>query len=414
MEKGIPAVLRGNKRPEVAGSAAACLASTVGLLHWLLVGGSSTPAQLRELHPVMGAAVQLLHLLMVGSSCSGRCSCCLQPAPGQRSQPAPVLAFRRADSSLPTAHAEAAAVSTAALIGQVLFKLPQLSTSICIDEADERVLVRSGGLQAQLQQLAWLVVHARRPRAAAAASASVARCSDPGAFLDDAAKAALVPLAGQAAADLPQALVSAAKDLLLRLEATLTEARPAPTCKRCTPQQLRLIVEAVTSFPDTALAAACDHSGTWCLLWRVLVEGSKTLNWRWLPGAMAPAAPAMVAWVLAAAQQLRDAGGGGASEGAAYLADAVLHAVAALGECGALQDPAQDPALTQQLLGAAELAMRSPSQVPRHAMAATNLPLRILTVSGGGGGKAGAHPRGGGGAGSGSHSLVALHMSVLA
>jgi hypothetical protein len=353
------------------------LSAAAGLAHLLINGCSDLPA----VDPAMGIS---------------SCSCSLAGAPAadaplalQRAA-AGSLAFQQGGTPMPAGE----------VIGSILSHVSTLCEHQCQGDVNRVKVASRGGLQLVLQDIALRVAHARQQRAAAAAGnsgasssggggSSVPSCADLGVFVGEADAAAIplsiAPIPGPAAS--LQLLVSWATTTLSRLQQM---EGCAPTCARCTPEQLCLLVEAATLYPDEALAAVggssiggelqslaevqCNALGD---LAEILLDQEQAWA-RFLPAFMQRAVPALSAWAVAAARQL--AGASGDPDARRHLAQALLMAtcLVLLRPGGVLPAPGNHPgAPIAELAAAAELAMRG---APTPFMPAALLGVDVLKV----------------------------------
>jgi hypothetical protein len=326
-----------------------CLGALLDLLQ-LVCGRRCFPANVL---PHALATVEVANLLYNGGRCSGRgtCSCCLAGSPGRSQEPSGLP--RQLDMHH-IMHVNA------------LQQMQGQRTA-----ADCALLASKGGLLLELQDASVSLMQMRRHRAAVrggSGAASIPQCADVAAFLGPVATGSLPSLAPEWQAG-PEQLLLQGDMLLTALSTTLT-LPGEPPCSACAPNQLLLVVEAACHYPEQALQWAGDHLTLLRKLATLLADNQAA--WApWLPTFLARAAPALSAFVLAAAQQLQETGSSAASaaqlpgpnsgNARADVAAAVLHAVSTL-LClpgGALHAPAQHKKLpVDQLLGAAESALR--------------------------------------------------------
>jgi hypothetical protein len=320
------------------------------------------------------AATDLAHLLYNGSDCTiaGSCSCCLASG-ASASSPAPVLSMSRV-GSLVTMDFNRCEVPGGALFSTILHRLclvyTDSITSVHQDAAFRRTAASKGGLLLEAQHLAQLVAQTRDLRAFLLAqrgssrrrggggSGGVPGCADPAAFLgaECAAQLAHVPPPPGLEEEPARLQLQHANSL-----AALLAAAGAPQCPICTPEQLLLLIEAAlgggTTYPDAGIDGD-SMPEVLGAVYRLLPDSCVA----WLPGFLQRAAPALSAFVLAAAQQLpTDAFISPAQK--AYLATTTVQAAALLmvpagGALHSLQLPS-DAFTPARLLGCAELALRS-------------------------------------------------------
>ena len=363
------------------GSAACCLDY---LTLWLAQQHQHEAA--RDL-PTVAAAVELASLLINGghtSTVPRECSCCLAGGSGSgsgRSDALPILAPGRAGRSMPIAHWKGLTFPTAHYIYFVLKWLAVLQVRVIpafevgareLQHASVDLLASKGGHLLLLQQIALSLAEARHCRAATAVSSATAAggvippaCADLKAFLGQVDGRAMAALQGMMLRQSP-AVAFEAPLLTCRYMFLFNDVRH-PACDRCWPQQLMLAVEAATTYP----VQGAQHSMLHQLL--SVMDSLMQLHasqWQaWMPAAfMARALPSFVAWVPAAAQQLRTcwSGGAAAAPRSSYndreLACAVLHVAGILlMQPGGLLHPTPcHPEVLEQLVACAELALRLP------------------------------------------------------
>jgi len=404
------------------GSVARCLECFV---NWLLrvEGERGLSKRGSGLHPVAPEAMALASALIHGSAARrGNCCCCLASA-SFRGDGAPVLALSAAGSSLRFGHLEGVAQPAARIIYNLLDLLVGLQSDMCVQymiaqkggqvsggssaeqlAADLRLLAIKGGHLLLLQHAALWLARERQRRAAggggpqAGSRRRVARGSGgstssgagSGAGAADPACADLAAFLGPADGGGPAAMLAAWQEeeqeeqqgaspsealelqmqvirmILMHLDRVNREDS-ACLCRRCTAQQLLLVVETVAGQPFRD-AAQLDKLGSTLGLMGGLLQLPAFAAFA--AGFMRAATPSLSAWALAAAHQLRTASGAGAAatspSGGSWqlgLSGAVLHASAMLMlQPGGLLHPADpcEPAVAGQLLTCAELALRTP------------------------------------------------------
>jgi len=432
--EGIQAAAPASSSMVEQGSAALCLVRLAGMVDSV---PADKPAEAAALLPATTAALTLGSRLIYGDrGTSGPlgCSCCLmagssrsaaagssggsgsfRAAGGSGAAAAPVLSLQRA--TLPLPHCQESSHELSHGTGDTLGSILRLLSCLHVKAltADHHPLAgHRGGWLLVLQQFALKLLHLRQQRAAGAqqggrscsgsassssntASSLPPSCADPvAAFLCGAGPAALDALTlGQPAADVM--LLVYAIDVMGLLQDTV--ASGAQMCPRCTAEQLLLVVEGATALPHLALTLVDSHGNVF-RPFKTMVEG-KAGVWPWLPAFHQKAAPALAAWVVAAAQQLpvrhawggAAACGGGSSSGETAAAELGLHVISMLST--ALHGLARAPhphrhlgVPLEQLLGCAERALRMQPAWKDQALC-IDFGLGVVMVSRGG--------RGGGG-----------------
>ena len=392
--------------------------ATQCLVQWLSAGPK------RGMLPAAPPAMELANLLINGpgavehcqSAPPRNCSCCLaRSCSGRgttRTGTAPVLALSGAGGLLLVGHVQTLPGFDCPMprLSALLEHLAQLVTGTMqgsdgSDEDDQgvaanlRLLASKGGFLLFAQYFALRLAQARRARASAASarskragrgssgsssssggdSGSAAACADLAAFLqgqeDSGLMAEVVRCWGRqrTEAEVLRAPAQIARCFCAYLDCLVTDSTPA--CPTCTPEQLLLAVEAAAGFPtqpgpgEDSNKADQHHQALMCNLLGTLSDQSK--NAAWAPALMVRATPSLSAFVVAAAKQLRasECQGAAASTTIATwrsrLAGAVLHAGGMLTCPGGLLRPeAHEPAVLEQLLACAELALRCWARQP--------------------------------------------------
>ena len=399
------------------GSAACCLVELLQLLYWTRRGDPQASGRRGMLRCTL-KATELSHLLINGRLPSHplTCNCCLADSASDAasgSRVVPILSFSRAGQLMPTAHSDMVPLASGAVIQSVLSRLCSLRP------AAQPGGIQAGGLLLELQSLALRVLQLRQLRAARAqpsgggggssgggssgggdgsngssgggcssrGSADAApSCADLAMFIGQADAAAWPAPAAAWQAAPAKALVEQAALVVTALNAA-SEAVSGGACRRCSPQQLALVVDAVSLFPDQAMQpqqvapllrrVLSQLSAAWGVL-----SGNKQPAWR--QAALRHIVPALSGWLLAAAKQLPTRGSsapdapsaeatipgtaGGASNGggasnqpAAALADAMLHAACLLVVGGALEPAQHRDSRPRRLLLCVESALRVPA-----------------------------------------------------
>jgi hypothetical protein len=416
-----------DKLRALQGSAACCLHNLMSLTLTTTGAGRGVPAvppaeQLRRTLPLLDLACILVH--GAPASPPGTCSCCLPGGGGGGGRDGglqPVLAFSRAATPLPEVHpSRDSPQQTLTLLHDIAAGLMGLQWWCWMDQQPQyqvtttRLLASKGGLLLGLQFCALWLVQVRRQRAAGSRRSSIPGCADVAPFIGDPARIPDHPTSEPGAHSWQ--LQMAAAHLLRTLADSWMPA--APTCVRCAPQQLLLLVEAATLQPETTrhpAATATQTARVTLIAAGSVLQAMRALFYAlsrnpmacmpFMPAFMKAAAPTLSAWVLETAQQLvpcspasgRGPDAAAASCGAdcgtcaaccalrtAYLAQAVAHAAAVVlaFPYGVLATPQLHRRLqapVQELLAAAQLAMCTlPAELEEAEAASTR---RAYTVT---------------------------------
>ena len=390
--QGLTALVTASTDMSEHGTAAAC----VGNVYDLLLSGAFQENRPGSLLPSVAAAVALGDLLIHGGSDSSgsdqpsTCTCYLisSAAAAAAGGVEPVLGLRRAHSRMPGCHGAPAASRTGPKTCRAVAQLSslQMMTELTDIPADHYLVTSRAALALCLQHTAMCLLHLRHQRPAGAGSnissggggGAGSSCANPAAFLGSFDVAGCDPQADEWGGP-TDPLMKLAHQLMYLL--TVQLAPGAPTCPRCAPEQVLLIVGALTAHPDQARCALLSTLS-------FLVQGRP-----WQAAFMRRAAPTLSAWVVAAAQQLpvsAAAAGAGASaissEAAAapHMTEAVLEVVRLIVQLpgGVLQAPdgpeEQQAQQLEQLLACAERALRCSAGGERAK--SVGLALEVLQV----------------------------------
>jgi len=394
-------------------SAAHALFYLCNMLHYCCAGSDGA-----SMRPPVTAAIQLADHLINGShggsasASGGGCSCCLAVA---STSAAPVLSFRRAASPMPKLGDPRDPIPTGSLTSGSLTPLRQLLIEVSVRSSpdDMRLIARRGGLNVELQHLALAVLQARqtlaggaqqrsrssrssrsssRPGSASGAGSSgggsIPSCADLEFFLGDVdaqGAAALSPLMFRPEVELVGWSIFVGQTLGYFVT-PLVAGGSTSECPRCFPQQLLLMLEAATMHPPATAFHTTESAPNGVCSLGDLVLRLQPAGRPWLTTFLQGAIPTLSAWVLAASEHL--AAGRAVSF---YQSYSVLTAATLL---LLPQGGAQSQAVPrEQLLPAAELALRRLTAADHERFRIWLQGLGVLQVIGFGGREGTAMPR---------------------